>query len=616
MKQERTQDAPAVREHANPAPKYTTFIAVLIVMALLYFAREVFIPFSLALLFSFLLAPLVVRLRRWHLGRIPSVLIVVSLAFTIIAIVGGLVSLQLTDLGHQLPQYRENITHKLHSIHASSSGVINRISRAVHDFTEELNPPSNAPGEEKPVPVEIRKSPFSPLDVIRNVLGSAINVLITAAVVVVFVIFMLFQHEDLRDRLIRLFGARQLNLTTKAFDEAGYRVSRYLLAQLALNTIFGVLAGIGLYFMRVPNPILWAVLAAVLRYVPYLGIWVAASMPAAIAFAISPGWFKPIGIFGLYFGIDLLNYNFAEPLLYGRSAGISPMGILVAAVFWTWLWGPIGLLLSTPLTVCLIVMGRYVPSLEFLDVLLSDHAVLSPEKRLYQRLLATDVDEALEIAEEFLKGKSLERLYDEVIIPALSLAEEDRHRGKLDENQQQFVFENARLLVEDIGERADELIAGNNGIKNGLSHRQQPVPRPEQPPTEACILTMPARDEADEIAGVMLAQLLNRRGMGAKSVSAAALASERIEEAARSSVNTVCVTAIPPLGQLPARYLCKRLRAQFPHVRIVAVVLTRTEAQQLRKHEAPMVADQTVTSLASAVAELVSIHAAAPERPR
>jgi predicted PurR-regulated permease PerM len=599
----------------NVSPRNATFFAMVVVVAVLYFARVVFIPLALAVLLSFLLAPLTIRLRHWRFGRVPSVLCVVTLAIGVLAVTGGLVVVQLSDLARQLPEYQENIRKKLHSVRDSSSGTINRMTRVIHAFSEELTPPvpqKNTPGEVKPVPVEIRRNAFSPLDAVSHIMGSVLNVVFTASIVTVFVIFMLFQREDLRDRFIRLIGDGQINITTQALDDAAHRVSRYLLAQLALNVGFGVLAGIGLFFLHVPNPVLWAAIAALMRYVPYLGIWIAAAMPASVALALNPGWLEPLGIFGLYFGIDMTVINFIEPLLYGNSTGISPIGILVAAVFWTWLWGAIGLLLATPLTVCLVVLGRYVPSLEFLSVMLGDQPVLSPDKRFYQRLLAMDVEEASEIAQKFLQEKkSLETLYDELIVPALVLAEEERHRGRLDRERQQYIVQNTRMLVDDFGERAEEIMESGTHSKAAVS--RPPSPLGQLPSDDnVSILSMPARDEADEIGALMLAQLLNRKGIVTKSVLAS-LASERLQEISRGRMQVVCIAAIPPFGYLHARYLTKRLRQEFPDVRVVVAILSYGDATELKKREPHIPADDIVTSLKQATSLLVPLATCDPE---
>src|SRR5579862_7751102 len=513
-------EAFVVSNRPSTDSRNTTLISVVIVVAILYFARVVLIPLALAVLFAFLLGPIVMWLRHRGIGRVPAVLIVVHLAFAVLAALGFLLAIQLTELGHKMPEYEQNIHNKMKSIRDSSSGVIGRFSRFMHDFNQELSTPTSggkpAPDDQKPVPVEIQHGPFSSLEMAPKVLGSLAGLLLIEKKVIVFVIFMLLQKEDLRDRVIRLAGSGRLNVTTKALDEAGERVSRYLLAQLVVNVCFGIPAGVALYFLGVPNPILWGMLAALFRYIPYLGIWIAAVMPAAVLFAVDPGWEKPFLIFGIYFGIDLLMYNVVEPWVYGNTTGMTPLAILIAAVFWTWLWGPVGLLLATPLTVCLAVLGRYVPSLRFLGVLLSDEPVLSPEKRFYQRLLAEDVEEAVEIAEEFLKENSPEKLYDTVIVPALSIAEEHRRAGRLDEEQGRALFRDALLIVEDLGARSLEIVnkeASDNRVEGrGTTRRES---------SETQVLSLPARSEADEIAALMLAQLLEIRGIRTKALSAA-----------------------------------------------------------------------------------------------
>ena len=584
---------------------------MVIVVVALYFARVVFVPLALAILVAFLLGPLVTRLRRWGLGRVPSAIIVVVFSFVIVSVAGGFMTSQLADLAHKLPEYEQNVRQKLQSLRSSGGGVINRVTRLVRNVTEELTPPAmtpakNQPGEEKPVPVEIRRSSFSPLDFIRNVVGSVLDVVLTAGIVVVFVIFMLIQREDLRDRLLRLLGTGRVNLTTQALDEAGYRVSRYLLALMLVNLIYGLAAAIGLFFIGVPNPLLWGILASLLRFIPYLGIWIAAAMPAALAFAVEPGWVNLALIFALYGGIDLVLYNFIEPKVYGSSTGLSPMAVLVAAVFWTWLWGPVGLLLATPLTVCVVVLGRYVPSLEFLSVLLSDEPVLPPQTRFYQRLLAMDVEEATQIAEAFLKGKSLEDLYDTLIIPALSLAEEDRHQGRLDEDREQFVFKTTRFLIEDLAERADELIAGNVSSRN-RAPKDAAAQKNETDDGGLTAVCIPARDEADEIAAEMLVQLLNKRGLAARAFPSAALAGESLQQIAKDKPHVACVSAIPPMGYVHTRYLCRRLRAEFPELKLVAAILTERDVDEVKKRRPPVTADDLASSLKQALAEIISL---------
>lgn len=600
----------------TPSPvvsRGVTMLTLLLAIAVLYFAKVVFIPLALAILIAFLLGPLVVGLRKWGLGRVVATLIVVTCSLLLFAAVAGFMALQLSDLAKKIPEYQQNLRHKMQTIRQSGGGVVTRMTRAVHNLTRELvppearTPPEQSP-EEKPVPVEIREAPFSPLDVFRTIVGSLVNIFLVAGIVVVFVIFMLIQREDLRDRVIRLIGARRVNLTTTALDDAAGRMSRFLLAQLALNVSFGVPVGIGLYFMGIPNPLLWALLAALLRYVPYLGIWVAALMPAALAFAVDPGWMKVPLIFALFFGVDLFMYNFAEPLLYGTSTGITPMGILVATVFWTWLWGAIGLLLATPLTVCVVVMGRHVPSLEFLSVLLSDEPVLRPETRFYQRMLAMNLEEAADVAEEYLKGRTLEDLFDKVTVPALVLAETDRHQGRLDEDRAQFLFENTQLLMEDFSERAEAIVAGaNQRSDRNLERSPEAECLSEQPATPGEVICIPARDEADEVAARMLCMLLHRRGIPARALSAEALAGESIREIEDSKTMVACVAAVPPFGYMNTRYLCRRLRNRYPELKLIAAFLTEGDPEEVRKRQPGIQADEVTTNLRQALAAAISL---------
>ena len=589
------------REKVPRSSGSITVLTVIIVIAVLYFARVVFVPLALAVLISFLLGPLVARLRRWGRGRLTSTLIVVTVGFMFAVGLAGLMALQLTDLAKRLPEYRQNVKEKMADIRSSGGGIVTRITKVVHTLSNDLVPPEAkepaGPPEDKPVPVEIREAPFSPMELFQKVLGSLLEFGLTAGIVVVFVIFMLAQREDLRDRFLRLLGAGRVNLTTRAIDDATSRMSRYLVAQFILNISYGIPVGIGLYFIGVPNPILWGILAGLLRYIPYLGIWVAALMPAALAFAVDPGWTMLPLIFVLFFGVDLIMYNFAEPLLYGSSTGMSPMAILVATVFWTWLWGPLGLLLATPLTVCVVVVGRHVPSLEFLSVLLSDEPVLTPQTRFYQRMLAMDVEEASELAKEYLRDKPLIEFYDQIAIPALSLAEEDRHRGRLDEDLKHFIIENTRLLITELSERPEKI--GDGEPKEQL--------KPREPQSTEEILCLPARDEADELASTMLAQLLEQRGLKARALPTGSLAGESLQEVSRSEARIICVAAVPPFGFMHARYLCRRLRAHNPQLKLVAAFLTEGDVNEVRRREPAIPADEVAVNMNQAIAAVVAL---------
>lgn len=587
-------------------------LSVVVAVAVLYFARLVLIPLALAMLLAFMVAPLLVRFRRWGFSPLWAMVASVALSSILIVAATAFMTLQLSDLGRRLPEYQVNVEQKLDRIRHSSGGVMNRVSHAIHRFTDRITPPEPQPadarvGEEKPVPVEVRRAPFSPFEVGQKLLGSVVHVTLIGGIVIVLVVFILLQREDLRDRVIRLFGARQIHLTTRVLDDAAHRVSRFLLAQLALNTGYGVLAGIGLHLLGVPNPMLWGLLAILLRYIPYLGIWLAALMPAALAFAVEPGWSGALLVFALYFGLDLTFYNLAEPFLYGTSTGLSPLAVVIAAVFWTWLWGPVGLLLATPLTVCVVVLGRHVPSLQFLSVLLSDEPVLPPAARFYQRMLALDFEEAAEIAEKSLKHKPLAETYDEVVLPALAMMEEDRHRGRLDESQQELIFENARMLVEDLAQRADE--GANPGRDAGAAEARNPVLADSAAPPVMCI---PARDEADEIAAAMIGEILERRGINARVLSSEYLAGEAVDHLDREKAVVACVAAVPPLGYMHARYLCRRLRGVFPNLKLVGAVFAEPGGEDLRQRHPPIPADELASSLCEAVNAVVNLVAIGP----
>src|SRR5690606_9914091 len=359
--------------------------------------------------------PIVVRLRRWHLGRVPSVLIVVVLVFTALLGIASIVGTQLVDLATNLPRYEWNLRAKIRdlSIAVPSGGVVERTSAMLRDLGQELEQATatqereagsgSEPAPPEPIPVLVQQPPPSPMQTLREIGGPLVAPIATAGLVVVFVIFMLLQREDLRDRVIRLVGARDVARTTEAMNDAARRISRYLLMQLVINLHYGIPVGVGLYFIGVPNPILWGLLATILRFVPYIGPVIGAMFPIALSFAVAPGWSIPLMTIALFVVLELFSNNVLEPWLYGASTGLSPVAVLVAAVFWTTLWGPVGLLLSTPLTVCLVVLGRHVPQLAFFDVLLGDEPALAPEVRFYQRLLARDPEEAEEIADEFLE---------------------------------------------------------------------------------------------------------------------------------------------------------------------------------------------------------------------
>nr|HEV7952385.1 AI-2E family transporter [Candidatus Acidoferrales bacterium] len=405
----------------------------------------------------------------------------------------------------------------------------------------------------KPVPVEIVAPATSFIESLPNFLGP----IGTAGIVLVFTIFMLLQREDLRNRFIRLAGDGRLSVMTHAMDEAGDRVSHYLFLQSLVNASYGLIIGFSLYLMHLPNAVLFGVIAGILRFLPYIGPPIGALLPVMLSLAVFQDWSRPLYVLGIFVVIEVVVANFIEPMLYGARTGISSLAILVAAVFWTFIWGPIGLVLSTPLTVCLVVLGRHVPNMKFLDVLLGDEPVLSPEVHYYQRLLATDFDEARQVLKGHLKEKSLEELYDSVLIPALSLAEQDRHRNDLDEETITFIYQSTREFVEDLSEKAGkELVASSSGAANSNSVNS------------ARVICVPASGEADEIIGLMLGQLLTVAGHEANCISIGTV-EEMLAQVVRAQPGIVCISAIPPLAMTHARAIYARLRKEFPSQQII-----------------------------------------------
>ena len=422
----------------------TAILAAIIVMVL-YFGREIIIPIALAILLSFVLAPLVGLLQRVRIPRGLAVVSVVMIAFAVIFAMGSLLATQLAQLAGDLPRYQSTISEKIQSFRDTTAGrgTLERASGMLKDLSKELDKPKEAAtalgagaspnaAPPKPVPVEVLQPDPGALQSLQSLISPLLHPLATTGIIIIFVIFILLQREDLRNRLIRLAGSHDLQRTTAALDDAASRLSRLFLIQLLVNGSFGVVIGIGLWLIGVPSAILWGILAGVLRFVPYIGAFIAAAFPLALAVAVDPTWSMLLWTVALFVVVEPIVGHVIEPMVYGHSTGLSPVAVVASATFWTALWGPIGLVLATPLTVCLVVLGRHVERLEFLDVMFGDRPALSPPEIFYQRMLAGDPTEASEKAEEFLKERSLSSYYDEVALKGLQLAQADAQRGALD----------------------------------------------------------------------------------------------------------------------------------------------------------------------------------------
>ena len=533
--------------------------ATAVVVAALYLAKGVLVPLTLAVLLSFLLSPVCDWLERRGLGRVPAVLLTAMVGFAVLGTAAWTAVGQMTALAPKMPEYQDNFQAKLHAVNDYFIARLNKVTRTAEDVGQNLPqaPQAKTPlgTDEWPYSVRVLSPPMTPLQLLGQTFGTLVEVLGLAGIVVILVVFFLMQREDLRDRFIRLVGKGQVTVTTQMLEDAATRVSRYLSMLFLINATFGIAVGIGLFLIGIPNAILWGILATTLRFVPYIGPWIAAVAPTALAMSILPGWLAPILTLGLFVTLELFCGNVLEPWLYGKGTGVSGVAVLVAAVFWTWLWGIAGLLLATPLTVCLLVIGKHVPQLSFLHILLGNEPVFEPKRQVYQRLLAGDQEEANDLVDDALENKPLVEVYDTLLIPALALAETDWHFGELDENRHKFILQSLKEMIDERNEGQQEVQA-NQEIKDGDARRP-------------CILCLPARDEADAIAGMMLAQLLATGDCLVQSASFTAAAVEVADLLQRRTPDVVCISATPPVAVMHARHLCKLVRGRFPQVPVV-----------------------------------------------
>ena len=577
-----------------------TAILAVIIIAMLYFGREIFVPIALAILLSFVLAPLVVILQRIRVPRGLAVVSVAILAFALIFAMGSLLATQLTQLAGDLPRYQSTISEKIQSFRDTKAGrgTLERASDMLKDLGKEIDKPkdaasarasnsianSNAPGPQAPVPVEVRQPDPGALESLRTLIAPLIHPLATTGIIIIFVIFILLQREDLRNRLIRLAGSYDLQRTTAALDDAARRLSRLFLTQLILNSAFGIVIGIGLWFVGTPSAILWGILATVLRFVPYIGAVIAAAFPLALAVAVDPGWSMLLWTLALFLTVEPIVGHVIEPMVYGHSTGLSPVAVVASATFWTALWGPIGLVLATPLTVCLVVLGRHVERLEFLDVMFGDRPALSPPEIFYQRMLAGDPTEAAEKAEEFLKERSLASYYDEVALKGLQLAQIDAERGALDQERLRKIRDAVREFAGDLADQDDRLptkvhlttdaeaSSAVESVAENAAHENLPIIGEGLPPDwqgKYPVLCMAGRSLIDEAAAIMLAQLSTAHGLSARIEGAEALSTTNVFRLETTGVAVVCLVYLDASGPAHMRYAVRRLRRKLPKAIII-----------------------------------------------
>jgi predicted PurR-regulated permease PerM len=648
----------------NVSSPLLTLAAFVVAIAALHLAKEILLPLALAILISFLLTPLANRLERWRFPRVLSVISVVTVTFAVLGALGWVLSIQVVELSEQLPTWRRSLVAKVRDLreaNAAPSGekstidelteTIEEVDKAITEdakpgdaakeradgvaardatgdqprgeadaelqrradtpewssealwswtrgFSQEAEDREDA-GPPNPVDVRIVGTPVSPLRQMMDWLGPLVAPLTTAGVAVVLVIFILLSREDQRNRFLQLFGSTHLHATTEALTDVTDRVSKYLRMQFLINAGYGIAVGVGLWAIGVPSALLWGVLSFSLRFLPYIGPWLSAIMPLFVSIADSEGWTQPFMVVAWFGILELIVNNVAEPLLYGRSTGVSGVGVIVAAIFWTWIWGPIGLVLAMPLTVCVVVMAKYIPGLQFLSILLGDQPPMTDDQRVYQRLLAGDVEEARKLVRLHLKDESLADVYDRVLVPALNAAERDRHAGLLHEEQETDVEETARELIDEL----EEVATAARLAKTEEAEAAAPTPR-------ARVLVAPLRDEADEISGEMLAQLLKIDRFEVELAANETLTGELVESVAKSNIDIVVISILPPLPARTSRLLCRRLRDRYPSLPIVVGywcgACPEDIAQRLCGDDG-----EIVTTLAAAV-ERVQVIAARP----
>ena len=571
-----------------------TLLTIGAVIAALYFGKEIFVPIALAILLSFALAPAVRKLHTLGLGRIFPVLLTTLLAFTVIFSLAGLVASQLREVAGELPRYEATMTKKVAALKDATSGgvlqrlegIFNRLDRAINKSAPQAAAPSGgdqAPsprqettdGNQPPMQVEIHQRPPTPLETVGTYAGTVLHPLATAGIVVIFVIFILLQREDLRNRLIRLFGSSDLQRTTAAINDGAKRLSRYLLTQLLINTIAGAVIGTAAFAVGVPNPILWGILFGLMRFVPYIGPIIGGALPVVFAAAVDQGWTMAIWMAGIIVVAELLIGQVVEPFLYGHNTGLSPVAVVVSATFWTALWGPIGLLLAVPITVCVVVVGRHVEQLEFLDVLLGDRPPLTAPEVFYQRMLARDPVEVAEQASVCLKTMSLTEYFDRVLLPGLLLAQADASAERLSVERQLQIRDATEDVIEDLVEETEEPHAsrwhlfGHGKADDGQKNSLEEVAIPAAWQQDGAILCIGARGPLDDCASLMLGQVLTRRGLGARSESYASLSKSAIGNLDVSKARLICMSCLDGTSSAYMRFALRRIRRRAPRARIL-----------------------------------------------
>ena len=596
-------------------------IAFATVLALLYMGRGVLIPLAVALMLSLLIAPLVRRLRRVGLGPAPSVLVAVLTLTLVVTAIAGVLGTQVLRMAASLPQYETQLQQKLRNLDEMTVGQLNDLtgeaSRLIESHPMSVGSMGNSgrgdlSSSGAPIPVELRQPRVSDLQIIAKVLPSVWVPIESTGIVLVVLVFVLLEHEALRDRFIRVAGGTNIRLTTLALNDAGERLSRFFVSQLAVNLGVGAAIGLGLAALGVPQATLWGALATLLRFLPYVGVWLAALLATTLAIAVVPGWTLAIGALGLFMLVELIAAQIVEPKLYGHTTGLSPLSVVVAAIFWSALWGPVGLVLSTPLTLCILVVGRHIRALSFLELLLGDTQALTLPQKFYQRALSGDTDEILAIARVFLKRNSLAAYCDRVLMPALHLGFLDHEAGTISQEQQIRMRDLLVAVVSALSgepkrlrQRRPSVLDDQNPGLILRQHREQLTGRWQGPvgvPPGSILLSLGLGSAADTIAAELLVRALREQGLDARHVSVDDLEpGSRPPDANPTAVAAAfVVSAFPGAEREHAERLTKQLREHLPDARVVSVFLPGLSTQRELSTQAGNV-DREVSSFVEAV---------------
>jgi predicted PurR-regulated permease PerM len=555
---------------ARAVSSWVTFAGCVLVVGVLYWTQVVVVPIALAGLLTFILAPVVTLLQR-RIGRVAAVIVVVTCGASFLGGGAWAAFTQFSRVAADLPAYRTNIRQKIADVRqAGEGGSLQKVQATFDDIKTELQKPDpREPARGTAArPIVVRSEQVADWWSFPAWLGPVVGPIATGGFVLVLVIFMLLERDDLRGRLIGFIGHGHLAVTTKAFDEASERVSRQLLMQVLVNAIYGACVAIGLWTLGVPYALFWALVGSSVRFIPYVGPVLAAGAPILVSLAVLPGWTQPLWVAGFFVALELFTNLVLETVLYAGAAGVSQVGLLVAVAFWTWLWGPIGLLLATPLTVCVVVLGKHVPGLEFLSTLMADTPALTADVAYYQRLLARDQSDAFERIERHLTAEGRETVYDALLLPALNYAERDRLEGRLSPGEEEMVIGATRELLTDTEAARSARTAESAAKEHAGDNDSLAIPASSRR-TPLSVLAYPVNGDADAVALRMLNQLIDVDAIEMEIASAGMLSSDLIAAVRQRACRVLCLADLPPSPASKTRYLVKKLHAAFPELTIV-----------------------------------------------